>query len=306
MIEVQGAKVEDIRAMLPYYIKVWQDDKNTVIFNTSPLTLRQIKEKYGESKVTVKNSDEALFHEAINGQPKLNCKRYTSQFPEAKTARVIIRSTPQEAYNNETAIAWAKAVIEATTKATRANFTVRGWLFTPFRELTEKNDNIYIRHAFRPRDGVLKPRDKAIVYTGVMDIADLESVVEQISKMERVPSVAFSNPEVPRKQRERRQPKKNEAKPERGINKERKVPSKQAEEQKKEDKPKRATVMIMLEKGYAEKLLDTIKNVAKDCNVRIVKTNILVTIKDGNVDDVVSAINRIKVNKKELTLSIRK
>ena len=34
MIEVQGAKVEEIRAMLPQYIKVWQEDKNTVIFNT--------------------------------------------------------------------------------------------------------------------------------------------------------------------------------------------------------------------------------------------------------------------------------
>lgn len=94
MIEVQGAKVEDIRAMLPYYIKVWQEDKNTVIFNTSPLTLLQMKEKYGEAKVTVKNSEEAIFRDAINGQPKLNYKRYVSQFPEAKTARVIIRSTP--------------------------------------------------------------------------------------------------------------------------------------------------------------------------------------------------------------------
>lgn len=203
------------------------------------------------------------------------------------------------------ALAFAKTVIAATTKATKANFTVRGWLFKPFCELTENNKEIYIRHAPRPRDNVMKPRDKAIVYTGIMEVADIEDMVEQISKMERVPNVAFSNPDAPRKQHTRKPAKKNEGKPERGIRKEPKVPSKPVEEQKKEIK-KPATIMIKLEKGYAEKLLDTIKNIAKDCDVKIVRTNILITVQNANPDDVINSIKRVKVNKKELNLSIRK
>ena len=67
MIEIKDAKVEDVRAVLPYYIKVWQEDKDTIVFNTTPLTLRQMREKYGKDRVTVKNSDASMYHDAIKG-----------------------------------------------------------------------------------------------------------------------------------------------------------------------------------------------------------------------------------------------
>ena len=196
--------------------------------------------------------------------------------------------------------------MEATTKATNANFTVRNWLFKPFCDLTDKSENIFIRHAPRPRNGVMRLRDKAIVYVGVMNVSDIEGMIETISKMGRVPSVAFSNPEVPRRERTRKQTDKKGGRPERGIFKEPKTSSKPAAQPKTEAKAKPATIMIKLEKGYAEKLLDTIKNIAKGCDVKIIRTNILVTVQDAKPDDVIASIQRVKVNKKELNLSIRK
>ena len=225
-----------------------------------------------------------------------------------KTAKVVIKSTPQEAYKTETATAFGKVILSATEKATNANFTVRGWLFKPFCEMVDKSQNVFIRHAPRSRNTVMKPREKAIMYTGIMNVADIESMIDVISKMEFVPNVAFYNPDAPRKQRVKKQrDNKKSAKPKRDISKDEKKPSKPANEQKTETKPKKhATIMIMLEKGYAEKLLPSIQNIVKDCDVKIVKDNILVTVKGGNPDDVVTSLKRVKVNKKELTLSVRK